>query len=407
MFLRHVIYNFDAKIRFVSIHSYYLLRKIVIRVVQTFACATSHKNALHKVDVINFSITLQQQALRTAMKETATLTMKDIAREFGISVATVSRALKDSPRISKERREAIQAYAREHHFTPNVIAESLRFARVQPQKLIGVILPSFVHYYFASVLEGIEEEASSHGYRILVATSRELYEREVKICQSFYENKVCGIIVSQAKDTVQYEHFQQLMDAGVPLVFYDRICIGVNASRVVVDDYMGAFNAVSYLIQTGCNRIAFYGSNMNLEISKNRFNGYKDALLKHGINYDESLTRICDNRADAEAITPEVLTQDNPPNGFFAINDDTAIGIMYTAKRLGLRVPEDISVCGFTNGYRAIACDPMLTTVEQRGQEVGKEATKILIGKVEGSIPEEKAERRIIRTRLVVRGSTR
>ena len=341
------------------------------------------------------------------MKETAPLTMKDIAREFGISVATVSRALKDSPRISKERREAIQAYAREHHFTPNVIAESLRFARVQPQKLIGVILPSFVHYYFASVLEGIEEEASSHGYRILVATSRELYEREVKICQSFYENKVCGIIVSQAKDTVQYEHFQQLMDAGVPLVFYDRICIGVNASRVVVDDYMGAFNAVSYLIQTGCNRIAFYGSNMNLEISKNRFNGYKDALLKHGINYDESLTRICDNRADAEAITPEVLTQDNPPNGFFAINDDTAIGIMYTAKRLGLRVPEDVSVCGFTNGYRAIACDPMLTTVEQRGQEVGKEAAKILIGKVEGSIPEEKAERRIIRTRLVVRGSTR
>ncbi len=407
MFLRHVIYNFDAKIRFVSIHSYYLLRKIVIRVVQTFAFATSHKNTLHKVDVINFSITLQQQALRTAMKETALLTMKDIAREFGISVATVSRALKDSPRISKERREAIQAYAREHHFTPNVIAESLRFARVQPQKLIGVILPSFVHYYFASVLEGIEEEASSHGYRILVATSRELYEREVKICQSFYENKVCGIIVSQAKDTVQYEHFQQLMDAGVPLVFYDRICIGVNASRVVVDDYMGAFNAVSYLIQTGCNRIAFYGSNMNLEISKNRFNGYKDALLKHGINYDESLTRICDNRADAEAITPELLTQNAPPNGFFAINDDTAIGIMYTAKRLGLRVPEDVSVCGFTNGYRAIACDPMLTTVEQRGQEVGKEATKILIGKVEGSIPEEKAERRIIRTRLVVRGSTR
>ena len=268
MFLRHVIYNFVAKIRFVSIRSYYFLRKIVIRVVQTFACATSHKNTLHKVDVINFSITLQQQALRTAMKETAPLTMKDIAREFGISVATVSRALKDSPRISKERREAIQAYAREHHFTPNVIAESLRFARVQPQKLIGVLLPSFVHYYFASVLEGIEEEASSRGYRILVATSRELYEREVKICQSFYENKVCGIIVSQAKDTVQYEHFQQLMDAGVPLVFYDRICTGVNASRVVVDDYMGAFNAVSYLIQTGCNRIAFYGSNMNLEISK-------------------------------------------------------------------------------------------------------------------------------------------
>ena len=335
------------------------------------------------------------------------LTMKDIARELGISVATVSRALKDSPRISPERRAAIQRFAREHDFTPNVLAESLRHSRVQPIKLIGVIIPEFTHFYFSSVLAGIEEEASSRGYRIMVAQSNEQYEREVRICQSFYENKVCGVIVSQAKDTKRYDHFVRLMDAGVPLVFYDRICTGVNASRVVVDDYMGAFNAVSHLIETGCTRIAFYGSAPTLEISKNRFNGYKDALLKHGLHYDESLTRICDNRADAEAITPELLENDTPPNGFFAVNDDTAIGILYTAKRMGFRVPEDISICGFTNGQRAVACDPMLTTVEQRGMKVGEEAADILIDQVEGIIPRDKAERRIVRTRLVVRGTTR
>ena len=335
------------------------------------------------------------------------LTMKDIARELGISVATVSRALKDSPRISPERRAAIQQYAREHDFTPNVLAESLRHSRVQPIKLIGVIIPEFTHFYFSSVLAGIEEEAFSRGYRIMVAQSNEQYEREVRICQSFYENKVCGVIVSQAKDTKRYDHFERLMDAGVPLVFYDRICTGVNASRVVVDDYMGAFNAVSHLIETGCTRIAFYGSAPTLEISKNRFNGYKDALLKHGLHYDESLTRICDNRADAEAITPELLENDTPPNGFFAVNDDTAIGILYTAKRMGFRVPEDISICGFTNGQRAVACDPMLTTVEQRGMKVGEEAADILIDQVEGIIPRDKAERRIVRTRLVVRGTTR
>jgi DNA-binding LacI/PurR family transcriptional regulator len=333
--------------------------------------------------------------------------MKDIARELGISVATVSRALKDSPRISPERRAAIQQYAREHDFTPNVLAESLRHSRVQPIKLIGVIIPEFTHFYFSSVLAGIEEEASSRGYRIMVAQSNEQYEREVRICQSFYENKVCGVIVSQAKDTKRYDHFERLMDAGVPLVFYDRICTGVNASRVVVDDYMGAFNAVSHLIETGCTRIAFYGSAPTLEISKNRFNGYKDALLKHGLHYDESLTRICDNRADAEAVTPELLENDTPPNGFFAVNDDTAIGILYTAKRMGFRVPEDISICGFTNGQRAVACDPMLTTVEQRGMKVGEEAADILIDQVEGIIPRDKAERRIVRTRLVVRGTTR
>ena len=341
------------------------------------------------------------------MEERTPLTMKDIAAHFGISVATVSRALKDSPRISAERRAAIQQYAREHNFTPNMIAESLRHSRIQPMKVIGVIIPEFAHYYFSSILSGIEEEASAHGYRIMVAQSNEQYEREVKICKSFYENKVCGIIVSQAKDTHRYDHFQQLIDTGIPLVFYDRICTGVNASRVVVDDYMGAFNAVSHLIETGCNRIAYYGSAMTLEISKNRYNGYKDALLKHGIQPDPELVRLCDNRTDAESITPEMLNSSAPPNGFFAVNDDTAIGILYTAKRMGFRIPEDISICGFTNGQRAIACDPMLTTVEQRGTKVGEEAADILIGHVEGTIPPGKIERRIIRTRLIIRGTTR
>ncbi|MBQ3312400.1 MAG: LacI family DNA-binding transcriptional regulator, partial [Prevotella sp.] len=147
------------------------------------------------------------------MKETAPLTMKDIARELGVSVATVSRALKDSPRISPERRALIQEYAREHDFTPNPIAEYLRNSRVQPIKVIGVIIPELAHYYFSTVLAGIEEEAYSRGYGIMVAQSEERYDKEVKICQSFYEGKVCGIIISQAKDTLQYDHFRKLQDA--------------------------------------------------------------------------------------------------------------------------------------------------------------------------------------------------
>ena len=154
-------------------------------------------------------------------------------------------------------------------------------------------------------------------------------------------------------------------------------------------------------------QVVWWSMTIWLEISKNRFNGYKDALLKYGLGYDESITRICDNRADAEAITPELLQQDERPDAFFAVNDDTAIGILYTAKRMGLRVPQDVSVCGFTNGQRAVACDPMLTTVEQRGVKVGEEAADILIGHVEGTIPLEKAERRIVRTRLIIRGTTR
>lgn len=333
--------------------------------------------------------------------------MKDIARELGISVATVSRALNDSPRISPERRQQIQQYAREHNFTPNVLAESLRHSRVQPQKVIGVIVPEFTHYYFSSILTGIEEAASARGYYLMVALSDERYEREARICEQFHRQKVCGVIVSQAKDTKDYSHFQKLIDSGIPLVFYDRICTGVNASRVTVDDYMGAFNAVTHLIETGCRRIAFYGSPMQLEISKNRYNGYKDALLQHGMQIDESIISVCDNRADAESITPRLLALDTPPDGFFAVNDDTAIGILYTVKHAGLRVPDDVSICGFTNGQRAVACDPMLTTVEQRGHRVGEEAAEILIDKVEGLSPLDKVEKRVVRTRLVIRGTTR
>lgn len=333
--------------------------------------------------------------------------MKDIARNLGVSVATVSRALKDSPRISSEKRAAIQRYAREHNFTPNLIAETLRKSKVQPLKIIGVIVPQFTHFYFSTVLAGIEEEASARGYRVMVAQSDERYEREVNICRSFYENKVCGVIVSQAKDTVKYDHFKHLMDQGVPLVFYDRISTGVNASRVVVDDYMGAFSAVTHLVDTGCRRIAFYGVSLNLEIGKNRYNGYRDALLKNGIQPNDQLIRMCDNRADAEAITPDMFTLQNPPDAFFAVNDDTAIGILYSCKRMGLRVPDDISICGFTNGVRATACDPMLTTVEQRGIRVGEEAANILIDKVEGALPMDSVEKRVVRTRLIVRGTSR
>lgn len=341
------------------------------------------------------------------MGGTTNITMKDIAQNLGVSVATVSRALKDSPRISVEKREEIKKYAREHNFFPNMIAESLRKSKVQPIKIIGVIIPQLTHFYFSSILSGIEEEATARGYKLMVAQSREMYENEVKICRAFSESKVCGIIVSQAKNTAKYNHFQKLIEQGVPLVFYDRICTGVDASRVVVDDYMGAYSAVTHLIDTGCRRIAYYGTSLTMEIGKNRYNGYRDALLKHGLLPDERLIRTCDNRADAEAITPDVMSLPEPPDAFFAVNDDTAIGILYSYKRMGYAVPEEVSICGFTNGERAIACDPMLTTVEQRGNQVGEEAANILIDKVEGVIPRSSIEKRVVRTRLIIRGTTR
>lgn len=341
------------------------------------------------------------------MNESQTTTMKDIADHFGVSVSTVSRALNGSERVREEKRDAIRKYAKEHNFYPNDIAKSLRFSKRQPVKIIGVIVPEITHYYFSSVLTGIEERATERGYRVMISMSKESYEREVQLCQMFEAHQVCGVIVSQTKETNTYEHFKSLLNKGITLVFFDRICTGVDASLVVVDDYMGAFNAVKHLIETGCKRIAFYGMKGNAVIGKNRYNGYRDALLKTGLKPNDDLIFACDNRKDAETITPDILMKEHHPDAFFCVNYDTAVGVMYTAKRMGFRVPDDISVCGFTNDNRAMACDPQLTTVEQRGVEVGREAANILIDKVEGVIPMEKVEKRVVRTRLVVRGSSR
>lgn len=335
------------------------------------------------------------------------ITMKDIAKALGVSVATVSRALSDNPCISEQRRKLIQDYAKEHNFVSNTIAESLRHSKVKPQKLIGVIVPEIIHYFFSTVLSGIEEEASKRGYRIIVAQSRESYEREVRICESFVKARVCGVIVSQAKETHQYDHFIKLMDDELPLVFFDRICTGVNASRVVIDDYHGAFTATNYLIDHGCKRVAFCGSQLNLEIVKNRLNGYKDALRQHGMNVDPDYILECDSREKASEQIPHVMELEEKPDGFFCINDDTAVGVVHTVKRLGFNVPDDVSVCGFTNGERALACDPMLTTVDQRGQELGRQAAIILINKVEGITPLNRVEKQVVRTNIVVRGTTR
>lgn len=333
--------------------------------------------------------------------------MKDIARELGISVATVSRALNDSPMISLERRKAIQKFADEHNFHPNVIAANLRNTKVKPQKLIGVIVPEILHYFFSAVLSGIEEMAWKHGYKIMVAQSRENYEHEIEICEMMLKSRVCGVIVSQAKDTRKYDHFIKLQEGKIPLVFFDRICTGLDASRVVVDDYHGAYTAVSHLIETGCKRIAFCGKPMHLEIVKNRLNGYKDALLKNGLEVNESLILECDNRKLAEEAIPEILAWENRPDAFFAVNDDTAVGICHITKRLGFRIPEDIAICGFTNGERALACDPMLTTIDQRGEELGRQAADILISQVEGILPIDKPHKRIVRTALIKRGTTK
>lgn len=215
------------------------------------------------------------------------------------------------------------------------------------------------------------------------------------------------MIASLAKDTSQYDHYQELLNNNIPVVFYDRICTGINTERVVVDDYASSFAAVEYMIQTGCKRIFFYGAAPHLEITKNRRNGYLDAMKRYRIPVDDSMMLLCDTREEAIALTPALLEGEDRPDGFFAINDETASGILYACKLVGLKIPEEVSICGFTDGAIAQSTDPKLTTVEQRGEEVGKCAIQILIEKIEKENIQQKGANKIIKTNLVVRGTTK
>jgi len=331
------------------------------------------------------------------------ITIKDIGRALNISPSTVSRALKNHPDISQSTKDSVNKYAKEFNYKPNTLALSLRTSK---NNTIGVIVPEIVHYFFSSILSGIEQIANQQGINVIICQSGENYENEVRNAESLIATRVSGVLACLSKHTTTYEHFQDIIDSDIPLVFFDRICIGINTDRVVVDDYSGAFAAVEYLIQTGCKRIAFYSSPFHLEISKNRKNGYLDALRKYGLSVDESLIRVCDTREEAIIITPDILDRPDRPDGFFAINDHCASGIMYAVKLARLRIPEDVSIFGFSDGELAKACDPMLSTVEQHGFEMGKNAARLLLDKINGETHGQYTNK-IIKTNLIIRGTTR
>lgn len=332
------------------------------------------------------------------------ITIKDIARSLNVSVSTVSRALNNNPDISLETRKKIKEYAKEHKYNPNNWAQLLRSNQ---SSVIGVIVPELDNFFFASVLAGIEEIAEQHGFNIIICQSHENYEKEIRNVETLIKTRVSGIITSLSKTTFKYDHFQELIDRDIPIVFFDRICTGIDTSKVVVDDYSGTLTATEYLIETGCKRIAFFSAPYHLEISKNRKNGYLDALRRNHITVDERLIYLADTKKLGYTVAMEVLQLENRPDAFMTMNDYTASGIILAAKQLKLRIPEDISICGFSNSKISQDTDPMLTTVDQHPKKVGEEAMELLLEKINSDGQTVVKKNRVIKTDLVVRQSTR
>lgn len=332
------------------------------------------------------------------------VTIKDIAKILGISVSTVSRALKDHPDISADTKREVQALARKLNYSPNVIALSLRNKKTF---LIGVIIPEIIHHFFSCVISGIEQIANQNGYNVVIFQSNEQYEREKSICQSILNSRIDGVLISMSKNTQKADHFRELQQAGIPLVFFDRICGDMDTDRVVVDDFNGAYAAVQHLISVGCRRIAHLSAPQTMQIAQKRQTGYLQALRDAHLPIDESLIIQCDNQADALIVGEQLMRHENKPDGIFAVNDLTAAGAMYAIKHMGYKVPEDVAICGFTDGLVSTLTDPTLTTVEQHGDKMGEMATELLLRRINAGDELIPTTTKVIKTNLIIRGSTR
>lgn len=331
------------------------------------------------------------------------ITLKDIAKALNISTSTVSRALRNHPDISEETKKVVAELAKEMQYHPNSIASSLRNKKTET---IGIVVPEIVHTFFASVIAGVEEIAYQEGYKVIICQSNETYQKEIVNIQTLISARVDGILVSISNQTKEYEHFKLALSRKIPLVFFDRVCEELDTTKVVVNDYEGAVTATQYLIDTGCKRIAHIAGPQSLAICKQRKEGYLAALKKNNIPIDEKLIIECNlEQQEAMNVTNILLDLPHPPDAIFAVTDPVAIGAHLAIRKHGLKIPEQVSLMGFTNDAVSEIIEPSITTMAQPSFEMGKVATLQLLHQIKHK--NAKHERLELKTTLIARNSTK
>ncbi len=338
------------------------------------------------------------------------VTIKDIAKELGISPSTVSRALKDHPDISVKTKKAVNELAEKLNYQPNVVALSLRQSKTNT---IGVIIPELVHFFFSTVISGIEDVAYSAGYNIIITQSNESLQREILDIKALFNSRVDGMLISISRETTNFDHIESTLSRGVPMVFFDRVYDPAKNCTVIVDDKSGAKEATRHLIEQGCKRIAHLEGPPNLEITKQRLEGYMEAMAEANLPVDKDLIVTCSLGTidEGKLAAKQLLELPNPPDGIFASSDPVAMGAIPAIKEKGLRIPEDVALIGFSNWFFSSMMDPPLSSVDQPGFEMGQEAARMLIDRIEKSAKASDdevfpPETKILKTRLVVRQSS-
>jgi LacI family transcriptional regulator len=331
-------------------------------------------------------------------------TIYDIASQLNISIATVSRALKDDPVVSKKTKKKIFETAEKMGYRTNYYASNLR---KQQSNTIGFMVHELQSNFINSVLAGVEKEATAAGYDLIIAHSQENYEREVANAKNLFHKRVDGLITSLSFDTKNLDHFRPFTEKGVPIIFFDRVESGNDHPVVVIDNYKCGYQATRHLIDQGCKKIAHVTSNLARNVYTDRFRGYRDALAEHDLPFDDSLVIIGDLSEKAGMESARRILDIHPrPDGAFITNDFVAAVCIRTLKQFDVAIPGDIAIVGFNNDAIGHLIEPALTTINYPGKEMGEVAARSLVNHLKGIGSLRQIDRIVINADLIVRASS-
>jgi LacI family transcriptional regulator len=332
------------------------------------------------------------------------VTIYDLARKLNVSIATVSRALKDDPVVSKKTKKKIFDLAEEMGYRYNHFARNLREQRTYT---IGVIVPRLNSYFMSTVIAGIESVANNEGYTLIISQSSESASKEVDSAKTMFNNRVDGLLVSLAYETDDLTHLDQFVKKNVPLIFFDRVAEHPEFTSVLIDNRKGAYESTSHLIAQGCKRIVHITATPKRNVYVDRLAGYKQALADHQLPFDEKYILINNLSQEAGVQAAAAILQMNPlPDGVFAANDNCAVGCMVALKKAGIRIPQDIAFVGFNNDPVSTVVEPNLTTINYPGYKMGEMAAASLINHLNGVNSIDATNTILLRSELIIRASS-
>ncbi|WP_281238019.1 LacI family DNA-binding transcriptional regulator [Flavobacterium praedii] len=335
------------------------------------------------------------------------ITLKEIATTLGISITTVSKALKDYPDVSAKTKKAVIELAQNLHYTPNSFAVNLR---TKESKTVGLIIPEVMHHFFSNVINSIIDEAEKNGYLVIILQSNESIELEKKQVDLLINKRVDGILISLSNESNYDEHIQHIINRKIPLVMFDKISKLAPCSKVIINDQKAAFNAVQHLIDIGCKKIAYIRGPLNPQNSIDRFIGYKKALEKNHIPFDSSLVYTCEKVTFEEGydFTAQIIKEHPDADGIFVMTDLAAVGVLSFCNENQIKIPEQIAVIGFSNWFMSKVISPKLSSVDQPSHKMGITAFDLLLEEMNAHRDENIFTPRTIEleTNIIIREST-